>query len=385
MTAIVVPLLRVFSFVAGMVCLYVAFLLHEDEDARLQNRLETYWVSVDDVKTASLSRHAVLMRQIAKSADFWISRVCGERLMGLRAAGTAIWCSISATCAVILVLTVCLWFAGGGDLSFMGYTNYDIAKGKFHFHAIGPSVQVYSTSPLIMLSSLGLVFVFVLVSAGLGLAPAFVRRKFWLSAWVVAAIALAAFIYSKLGCSTYVCQQQTPASFAPFPPKTKLVILFLLTVAMAVVLTGSIAFLRRTLRAIARLDSAITITGYAALHLLFSVCLVLVPFVVLVISTSNGGSDATPGALSTLGFALLGLLTSANILPVTASVLYLFAVILLAGHHCLWPFISRPLYALQKTGVVKRRKFIVGIGFALVAFALGVDVAFTKALAGKLL
>lgn len=236
-----------------------------------------------------------------------------------------------------------------------------------------------------MLSVLGLVFVFVLVFAGLGLAPTFVRRKFWLPAWVVAVIALAAFIYSKLGCYTYDYQQQTPESFTPFPPETKLVILLLLLVAMAVILTGSIAFLRSTLRTIARLDSTITITRYATLHLLFSVCLVLVPFGVLVISTSNGGSDAPSCALAKLGFALLGLLTPANILPVTASVLYLFAVILLAGHHCFWPLISRPLYALQKTGIIKRKKFVASIGFALVAFGLGVDVAFTKALAGKLL
>lgn len=119
MIAIIVLLLRVFFFIAGVACLYVAFLLYEDEEARLQNRLETYWITVDDAKTASLSRHAALMRRIAKSAEFWINRVCGERLMGLRAAGTAIWCSISATCAVMFVFVVCLWFAGGGDLSLM--------------------------------------------------------------------------------------------------------------------------------------------------------------------------------------------------------------------------------------------------------------------------
>jgi hypothetical protein len=379
-----VLVLRVLFLVAGVVCLYVAFFLREDEEARLQNRLETWWITVDDAKIASLSRHAVLMRYVAKCTGSAIGRVFGERLMGLRAAGAAIWCSVSATCIVVLVLVVLHWFVGGGTVAFMAYPIHDIAKGEIRWYSVGPVISGPAAGPFIIL----LVLVLACVFGWLGLAPAFVRRKFWLPTWVVAAGAIAAYIYPKLGyyTNTYVNQQQTAASFAPFHPMTKLAIVLLFTVVAAALVAGSIAFLRGTLRTMARLNSAIAISGCAVLHLLLSVCLLSVPFVALVLtSASDNGQESSPGVLATIGFVLLGCLAPANVLPVATSVLYLLAVILLAAHHCLWPVISRPLYALQKSGAVKRPKFIGGIGFALIAFGLRVDVALAQALTGKLL
>jgi hypothetical protein len=43
------------------------------------------------------------------------------------------------------------------------------------------------------------------------------------------------------------------------------------------------------------------------------------------------------------------------------------------------------MYAVQKSGVVKRPKFVAGIGFALIAFGLGKAIANAQALAEKLL
>ena len=52
-------LLRILAGIAGALLLYVAFFLYEDEEARIQNRLEQVWTKINALQSSAMSKEGV--------------------------------------------------------------------------------------------------------------------------------------------------------------------------------------------------------------------------------------------------------------------------------------------------------------------------------------
>jgi hypothetical protein len=59
--------------------------LYEDEQGRIQNKLEEWWVKLRDQEDSAISRHAAFMRAVARLATHGFDRVFGERIFSFRA------------------------------------------------------------------------------------------------------------------------------------------------------------------------------------------------------------------------------------------------------------------------------------------------------------
>jgi len=75
---------RVLAGILGTLCVFSLF-LYEDEQGRLQNTLERWWIRLDDRKTAAMSRHTLFAQQVARSSSLAMDRVFGPGLITWRA------------------------------------------------------------------------------------------------------------------------------------------------------------------------------------------------------------------------------------------------------------------------------------------------------------
>ncbi|MGD0325758.1 MAG: hypothetical protein ABSD45_18680 [Terriglobia bacterium] len=95
--------------IALVVCglaFYVSLFLHEDEEARIQDRIEEFWVSVSDRQKLTGSRSAALFNKLAGTVTDAFDRILGSRLVSVQLVG------VSSSCAfACLFLTVGLIFA----------------------------------------------------------------------------------------------------------------------------------------------------------------------------------------------------------------------------------------------------------------------------------
>lgn len=74
-------ILRVLAGVAGALSLYAALFLYEDEQGKIQNKLEEWWVGLSDMQSEALSRHTGFMREVARLTTQGFDRLLGPRLL----------------------------------------------------------------------------------------------------------------------------------------------------------------------------------------------------------------------------------------------------------------------------------------------------------------
>jgi hypothetical protein len=89
----------------GLLLLWAAFLLREDEEGRIQNRLEEFWINLMYTRDSALTRAAIFMRGTARLANRAFDTFFGKRLWSVQAVGC------------ILLFFVCLMlrvFVDGG-------------------------------------------------------------------------------------------------------------------------------------------------------------------------------------------------------------------------------------------------------------------------------
>lgn len=84
----------------GMISIYIALFLHEDEEGRLQNRLEELWVTVDDAQNKALSKQAIFLQELVKLLSRGFDALLGKKLFSLRSI-TVIFCYSWASAVVV--------------------------------------------------------------------------------------------------------------------------------------------------------------------------------------------------------------------------------------------------------------------------------------------
>jgi hypothetical protein len=80
----------------GVFCLFTGLLLHTDEEGKIQNWFEDFWVRVDDYQQLVLSRHTAFMVQVAKFETKLLDSLFGSELWSLRAIVVSVCCSVAS-------------------------------------------------------------------------------------------------------------------------------------------------------------------------------------------------------------------------------------------------------------------------------------------------
>ncbi len=72
-------LLRILAGVAGALLLYVAFFLYEDEEARIQNRLDQIWQKIDALQSSAMSREVSFLQGVTRTTSAILDRLLGHK------------------------------------------------------------------------------------------------------------------------------------------------------------------------------------------------------------------------------------------------------------------------------------------------------------------
>lgn len=72
---------RLASAFAALAAFYVAWFVYEDEERRLQNKIETWWLQFDDIRSKVVSRQAAFVVVVAQRANGVLDRMFGEALL----------------------------------------------------------------------------------------------------------------------------------------------------------------------------------------------------------------------------------------------------------------------------------------------------------------
>jgi hypothetical protein len=294
--------LRLLAGMAGLIAVYAALFLYEDEQGKIRNKLEEWWIRFDDEERAALSRHAAFAREMARLGSRGFDLLFKDRLFSRYAFSVSVCFSIASVCLSLVIVG----FQPG---------HYSATRNAALIGFAGVSVACGVIPALSSRRGIGALRWFPLLAACVGLAIAFRRRG---------------SEDSNIGPAALVI-------LAPVAMLAWAVWSFLFDVTF-------IAATRWALRWSGAMDRFVPIVGVVLVNAALGVLLVGSPFLLL---------KWSPNSAETWGAAFSIAAYSNSIDIIVASVFFVLALTLIA-HRLFWPALNRPLYALQDRGVRKK-------------------------------
>ncbi|HKQ05462.1 MAG TPA: hypothetical protein VJ464_10035 [Blastocatellia bacterium] len=333
--------LRISAFFLSLLLFYTLFLYEDEEralDKKFRNRLSEWWIKIDETKHHNLSRHVAFMREIAKIIASTCDRVFGEKLLSLRALGVSTW----------------YWLG-----SFLLFGAFNVKKAR-------PDIIVDQKFILAIIILIILPFIY-------GTLPAFIKKRTWLMVWFIPLfiIVLLLLLYLLLAVALL---------FHNHNNKPMVFVMMLGDIAgwvLGVLLfTVFVAITRRILRKISRSESFWITAAFISLNCIPLVILTLATYLLAGLALYNN-SYMNTDLERVLGFFFFVTLTWMIIVNVAFALLPLVSIVLaifMIGHRTFWSSLDRPIYALQKIGIVGHKKLAFILGVVLVGYSLGVDI-----------
>lgn len=370
----VVIMLRVLLFSVSGLCFYIAFFLYENEEGKLQNKLEEWWVKISDAKSTSLSLQTRFMRHVSGLVCSWIDRIFGKQLFSFQSAGSSLWHSLAIFSFLFLLLA---FSHKAGNIT--NFSFFIVQIGDSRWDALGISM----TGPAATPSYIFCIVVVIMFFLWFGILPALVPKRIYQFTWTLILLLIAIFVYSSLGYSqtTYEGGIKISDKFVPFPVMVRLTVTSLFIFCLVLINVTFVAIFRCILRYAPGLDSVVKILFVIVMNLPISVGL-FIALRMLLLLMANMGLEAN---FNRIAATLIGMLAPACVFPVLAFMLHLLLVLVMFLHRLLWPFLDRPLYTLQRFGIAHRPRVISGIGTVLLNAGIFFDVKWLLSIIGKML
>lgn len=321
--------LRLLAVPIGLMFFYTCF-LYEDEEGRLQNRIEDVWVTINDNAKISGDKTSVLFGKVAGLVTRVFDRVLGKRLFSFQLVGVS---SSAAFAALFLALGVgCLGlfyliFLGGASLS---------------------EAVVKAVAGVFML---GLAALFIgLLCFGLAAMP-----SLWPSPWCVglSLIPISLFSYGVI---------RLMLIHAPFDIQMEMFTAALIVSVLSDVFL--LAVVRLTVRRVSAQTNAFNITTAILVQTAIIVLFVVGPFQTGLHLITKAGNKPTGPAMFAIYVAVFNAFTGIS------CCLFIFLLLFLLLHKSIWPIFSRLFYPLARYRVILRHGLMASIGGVCILFAV---------------
>lgn len=300
----------------GLVIIYAALFLYEDEERRIQDKLDEWWINLRDMESASRSRALAFTQEVAKLTGRGFDRLLGKSLISLRFAVSSICFSLAS-------------------LFLFGYV---ILIFRLSSH---PPASASARDA----------FIWFLVFSALGSLPAFTGSKVALQLWWFAIlVVMLPTMGSLLGFLVFAFRTRGLGVTARGVGYVLLPFLFSLFCDLIF-----IAITRLILRQVSKSDRMYHIVLGVLVNLLILELLIWLP-----IFLGAEVAKLWPLAGGTVMFSFP--LNSIDFIACFAS---LVLGLLLLLHRLLWPMIQRPLYAVCRFAPLKNKLLMWGIGLTL--------------------
>lgn len=339
-------MVRVTEVCAGLLFLYLGVFLYKDEDGRIQNALEAWWLRLSYKQSVAISRNVRFVRIVAGIASEVFDRMFGNEIFSSWAVGASV-CFSLASWLLFRIYRILRWPDQTGT----------------------PWRAVFLDHPMLRWL-LPICMAGVVVFLCLGLVPIRLRRPGARLAWLAAVLLLSPLAPLYIFSATQGEQDWSGIGlwsvFGGF--FTVLTASFLCDIFF-------VALTRLLLRDIASRTSLIMMLGLILLNCLLASLLVAAPYALAKPLLANRFSISE----NWLGI-LLNMLLQFNLFEALVSLLFVFLTVITVLHLIFWPTLNRSLYALTGLGIAKRRKLMGTLGVALLAAATGQSLALMRTL-----
>lgn len=291
---------------------YAAAFIREDEEGKVQNRLEEWWIRLMYRRDAELSRAARFMRGIATLSSRAFDSVLGKSLWSFQAVGASLWFSLASLGIAIL---------------FMSFVARHVPK-------LASKVQ--------QIPNVSHVWLFVAACVGFGILP-WLAGRFW--AFIIWAAVTLRWLIPLSGFVLFAMNKY--GFFTVFRILAGIALVLLLSFGFDVLY---ISITRWMLRMLLHLRQLHEIVGIVALDVVLACVLVYGPIelaTVLMKPYLLGSSGAW--AFTALFF---------NFGDFAACSVFFIVMLAVLVHRLVWPVLERPIYALQRYGVIRRKKLL---------------------------
>lgn len=293
----------------GAMALYCACFLYPDEENKLQNKIEEFWISIDERRR--MGQSLALASKVARLINRGLDRILGQNLISIRM--IIITCCYSLACLEI-------------------WEFYMFHEGMLHatIHGYPIGLDLYLA---------WYIYRYYISNILLLLLTAIMASKYEKQPVTVVAATL-------LGYGLWVQQ----LNFA-----SDLAIIFVLSMAADLLCLLGVRFTLRMLVESASLPKSLIGLSFQLALIYFSLIL---PWrkgkaEYSVVPDAHGGVSV--GFTITKGFILFGLNTSTGII----SVVFLSVLLFLVSHKLTWPTLSRLLHPLARFEIIRNRKVLV--------------------------
>jgi hypothetical protein len=318
--------------VLGAVIICACLFLYEEEEGKVQNKIEEWWIKLSDKQNASRSKAAAFMREVARLTGSGFDRLFGRSLFPLRVIPISIYLSF-ASLFLLILLTV--------------------PSVKY---SVGTSRQ----------GAFGLLFYFL----ALALVPAFSQNRWVLGIWWTV---IPAVVLSISGFLVFVFK--TRGARSTFYGISLVVLIFISSLLCDLIY---IALTRYILQRISGIDHIPEILLMLFLNLLALTIPVLAP-IYAGIWLAKYAPHA--GAMVAISFMF-------NSIDFLAGFAALLLALLLLSHRLFWPAVQRPLYAIYRYAPInvplKEKKWMCTIGIALLFLPYHFTIEVLRAILEKL-
>ena len=326
--------LKILAFISGIFLIYLGAFLYEDEEKKINNKLEDIWLSLDDTSKGLSSKLRAFVKKVGNIIYSGLRALFGEKLLSLKTFLTSLLLSISS-----------INFSFG----FIGLLASPFNPDDLYFNLTN------------LIGFIGMIFVSILSLIGALHINYFKneRLKRFLLVFALAAALTELFIFFDFIRTT----------------EEVLWTVFLAAMIGLIATLMDFFFILITIK-ILKFSSKTNHLG-ASILLIFSNAIMIVLFTIVPLISGlyfilNNAlfipedSQTFFGTLNSyLGFALL-ISPFSSIPAILISLLFFILSIFLILHKLFWPLILRPIYALQRNGVLKYKKGLIALGIFLI-------------------
>jgi len=335
-------ILHIASGLLGIYLVYMTFVMTKSSEGVWTNRLEEFWIRVDERRLTAAEKTKVLLGRLADIVTEAFDRVFGPRLISTRTIGI----SGSLSFASFLIIAGIT----------MGLVSYLVLQ---HPTVVQP--RLVHAIPILILLVVALLF-FGGLCLILAVLPMFLKSKFWS---ILSCIPTALWLVGTVRLYRLHLQYDKQAGIA---------------VALAASFASDVlilALIRETLRWIQTRTSVVRIV-VALLVQVAAFCLIfLIPIGLPILwkptlAKNNFG----------LNLALTGVF---NIPTVIACAVFAATLIVVLVHRIFWPLLSQWTYVLTRNDVLEKRKTIRAFGLACMLYGISGQSGFLWELVQKAL
>lgn len=313
----------------GVLCIAAVLFLYEDEEGRIQSKVEDWWIRLSDGRDASRPWATTFMRGVAGLTEQGFDRVFGRRLLSARAVGVSICLSLSSLFLVLIY-------------------------GVTFIHS--PQARQVGASEPWMLFGLFTIF---------GLIPALFKDRWVYLAW-----------WGLIFCALIGIGRFVIFAYERSPRLVTLGVVYLVLAfaASLAVDVFYIALTRETLRRVAVADL------FRGLILWIGASLVAI-IIALWLPLKVGVDVLTYAPGPGLAIMLSFMLNSLDLVVASAAVIL---ALLLLAHRPLWWVAQRALYPVARYEVIKKKWPLFALGTALLFLPSHVGLIWIKELLERL-